>query len=260
MDLPPRWPNGKASVSREAHVYSRCSRAIFFFKVESYERLNNWYAGRWRINAGTGWPGVSMLWLGEIESLIRDFYLSVAARPTVWADLSLRYTTMLLGRSATDQQTKLHWVFMQQGPRVVTASDADWQSNGVQTGPQHCHVDSCHCLCSTFTVTVNLFKSSVRRWFKASGGGEGHANASLEPRTWLQFDSLVPPLQRGSQNCRRNASLSLAAIVRTRKTSPLPVISLWLVFPTRLWLLWSNEDIDETSKQPTSTEVSVHGA
>ena len=54
-------------------------------------------AWRHRVGAGTGWPGVSILWLGEI-SLICNFYLSVAARKIVWADPSLRYTRMLLGR------------------------------------------------------------------------------------------------------------------------------------------------------------------
>ena len=37
-------------------------------------------AWRYRVSAGTGQPGVSMLWLGEMESLICNFYLSVAAR------------------------------------------------------------------------------------------------------------------------------------------------------------------------------------
>ena len=37
--------------------------------------------GVWRfmVRAGCGWPGVSILWLGEVESLICNFYLSVAA-------------------------------------------------------------------------------------------------------------------------------------------------------------------------------------
>ena len=58
--------------------------------------------GTWlyRVNAGTGWPSVSVLWLGEVESLICNFYLCVAARKLLWADLSLRvrYTSILLGR------------------------------------------------------------------------------------------------------------------------------------------------------------------
>ena len=43
-------------------------------------------------------PMISILWLGEMESLVCNFYLSVAARTIVWADPSLRYTRMLLGR------------------------------------------------------------------------------------------------------------------------------------------------------------------
>ena len=35
---------------------------------------------RYRVRAGTGWPGVSILQLGEIESLICNFCLNVAAR------------------------------------------------------------------------------------------------------------------------------------------------------------------------------------
>ena len=54
-----------------------------------------WY---YRVSAGTGRPSVSILWLGEMESLICSFHLSVAARKIVCADPSLRYTRMLLGR------------------------------------------------------------------------------------------------------------------------------------------------------------------
>ena len=56
--------------------------------------------GTWcyRFSAGTGQPGVSILWLGEMESLVCNFHLSVAARKIVWADPSLGYTRMLLGR------------------------------------------------------------------------------------------------------------------------------------------------------------------
>ena len=37
-------------------------------------------AWRYRVSTGTGRPGVSILWLDEVESLICNFYLSVAAR------------------------------------------------------------------------------------------------------------------------------------------------------------------------------------
>ena len=55
-------------------------------------------AWRYKVGAGTGRPGVKILWLGEVESLIRNFYLSVAARKIVSADPSLRYTSLMLGR------------------------------------------------------------------------------------------------------------------------------------------------------------------
>ena len=55
-------------------------------------------AWRYRVSAGTGRSGVSILWLGEVESWIYNFYLSVAARQIVCEDPSLRYTRMLLGR------------------------------------------------------------------------------------------------------------------------------------------------------------------
>ena len=47
---------------------------------------------RYRVSAGTGRPSISILWLGEMESLICNFYLSVAARKLVWADPSPRYS------------------------------------------------------------------------------------------------------------------------------------------------------------------------
>ena len=40
-------------------------------------------AWRYRVSAGTGQPGISILRLGEVESWICSFYLSVAARKIV---------------------------------------------------------------------------------------------------------------------------------------------------------------------------------
>ena len=40
-------------------------------------------AWRYRVSAGAGQPGVSILWLGEVERLICSFYLSVAAHKIV---------------------------------------------------------------------------------------------------------------------------------------------------------------------------------
>ena len=73
--------------------------------------------GTWqhRVSAGTVWPGVSILWLDgieslicnfypSVESLIGNFYLSVAACTTVRADPSPRYNSMLLGCYTTNKQ------------------------------------------------------------------------------------------------------------------------------------------------------------
>ena len=54
-------------------------------------------AWHYRVSTVTGWLGISVLWLGEVESLICNFSISVAARELVWANLSLAYTSMLLG-------------------------------------------------------------------------------------------------------------------------------------------------------------------
>ena len=51
-------------------------------------------AWHYKVSAGTGRPGVSILWLDEVESWICNFYLSVAACKTVRADPFLRYTNM----------------------------------------------------------------------------------------------------------------------------------------------------------------------
>ena len=40
-------------------------------------------AWRYRVSAGTGWPGISILSLGQMESLVCNFCLSVAARKLV---------------------------------------------------------------------------------------------------------------------------------------------------------------------------------
>ena len=78
-------------------------------------------AWRYRVSAGTGRPGVSMLWLGEVESLICHFYLVVAAHKLVWADPSLRYTSMLLGRLATNKQ---HLAFVPAADPVYVCNPA----------------------------------------------------------------------------------------------------------------------------------------
>ena len=69
--------------------------------------------GTWhcRVSAGTGQPGVSILWLGEMESLVCNFYLSVAAHKIVWADWSLRYSHVagMFSNQQTQFLIKQNW-------------------------------------------------------------------------------------------------------------------------------------------------------
>ena len=71
-------------------------------------------AWRYRDSTGTGQPGVSILWLGEVESLICNLYLSVVGCRLVGAHPSQRYTGLLLGCWASKQATnklilETHW-------------------------------------------------------------------------------------------------------------------------------------------------------
>ena len=112
--ITPRWPSGKASASKAAGlglipafvVDPFPGRVIPDFKVSTAVATP---PGAWRysVSAGTGWPGVSIFWLGDTASLTCKLCLSVAARTIVLADLSMSYTSMLLGRTATKQQQYL---------------------------------------------------------------------------------------------------------------------------------------------------------
>ena len=65
---------------------------------------------RYRVSAGTGQPSVSMLWLGEMESLICNFYLSEAACKIVWADPSLSTLACCWDvKQPTNKQTSFIW-------------------------------------------------------------------------------------------------------------------------------------------------------
>ena len=84
---------------------------VDLFQIESYQwlkigtsvaaLLSAWH---YRVSAETGWPSVSTLWPGETENFVYIFCLSLTARTLVWADPSLRYTSMLVGRETTYHQ------------------------------------------------------------------------------------------------------------------------------------------------------------
>ena len=124
---------------------------------------------RYRVSTGTGRPGVSILWLGEVERLICNVYLSVAARKIVWADPSLRYTSLLLGRWATNQQT------IQSGrPHFNTHSlcrafPRSHHTSDLKTGTQvitlpgawHCRVSTCTGLAKCRYTVISVGQVSV---------------------------------------------------------------------------------------------------
>ena len=94
---PPRWPSGRSGVRiPPATAFSGSSHTSDFKIGTPVATLPD--ASRYRVIAGTGWTGVSILWLGELGKWICNLYLSVAGRTIVWADPSLRYTSMLLGQ------------------------------------------------------------------------------------------------------------------------------------------------------------------
>ena len=79
---PPSWPSGKVSASRvENPRFKSCSHRDFLGSSHTSDlKIGTPVAtlpGAWhcRVSAGTGRPGVSILWLGEMESLISNFYL-----------------------------------------------------------------------------------------------------------------------------------------------------------------------------------------
>ena len=84
--------------SRLIRDFSRSSHTIDLKKKLALQWIPCQAPGVCMISAGTGWPGVCILCLVEIESLICHVCLSVVARTLTWADPSLRYTSMLLGR------------------------------------------------------------------------------------------------------------------------------------------------------------------
>ena len=84
----PRWPSGWG-------VRLECGPLGIQILTESYQ-WQKWCTlvttppdvWRYRVSSRTGWPNLSILWLGEPASFISRCYLGLAEGHTVWADLS----------------------------------------------------------------------------------------------------------------------------------------------------------------------------
>ena len=81
-------------------------------------------AWRYRVVAGTGRPGVSIL--GEADTFICNFYASVAVRKIVYADPSLRYTSLLTNK-------QFFFFFPEEDSRVKRHASVDWERQTLQS-------------------------------------------------------------------------------------------------------------------------------
>ena len=84
---PPCWPSGKGVRPESGRSWVQILRVTEFFRVKSYQWLKKWHSSgypaswRYRFSTATGRPSVTILWLGEVESLICNFL--------VWQHLQL---------------------------------------------------------------------------------------------------------------------------------------------------------------------------
>ena len=87
-----------ATTVEDTWIDSRLPRSSCTYDLEIGALAAN-LQGDWcsRVSAGTGWPRVRMLCLGEMASLVGNFYLSIAARAVVSADPSLRQSLSVAG-------------------------------------------------------------------------------------------------------------------------------------------------------------------
>ena len=151
--------------------------------------------GAWRfgVSTGTGLSGVSILWLGEIESLICNFYLGVAAHKIVWADPSLRYTGMLLGWEATNKhQFQFSWRWYCSAGKgtftlchpfeILLFVDCLTSQQHARISQGWVYLDSCTC-CHTEMQSAEWTCCFTQSWYTDSGPPSPSTNLST-PSAW----------------------------------------------------------------------------
>ena len=82
-------------------------------------------AWQYSTSTWTGWPRISVLWLGEMVSVICSLCLGVVACPAVWADLSLRCTLPVAGMLTLNFPVSVVKILISK-----IYSKKDWQENG----------------------------------------------------------------------------------------------------------------------------------
>ena len=157
--------------------------------------------GAWRywVSAGTGRPGVSILWLGEVESWICNFYLSVAARKI---DPALRYTCCWDVKQPTNKQSLVIW---------------NWQWLAQATWPERMHVLLCWVQTCTAVLCVMFVQSLWREVVKYPL----HSKLKREDCYWFVFVNRLGEKvslscatnDRLNSQCSRHLSSTLSEII-----------------------------------------------
>ena len=100
--LPSWWHSGKVKVADPGLNLAFCMG--LFSRSGHTSDLVATLPGTWhyRVSTRTGWPVVSVLWLGEVSRFIYNFNLTVAAHALIYTGSSLRYTSRLHMRYAAN--------------------------------------------------------------------------------------------------------------------------------------------------------------
>ena len=152
--------------------------------------------GGWccRVSDGTGQPGlsipwlgeinilsssISILWVGEIDILSNNFYLSVVACKLVWAALAPRYTSMFAGTLSNQQTTTTHYI-------AIQVTFTYWTGHHWCQLPQCVHQTTCEPQSCGFG---SRFLSCRSRWWRWSPGfpqpPDSSPGSSCGPYAWL---------------------------------------------------------------------------
>ena len=96
------WPDDPASASWAGDTNIAPTPSFTQASCSSYLKIGT-------LVGWTGWPGVSILWLGEIASLIGSFHLSVTECVMVLADPSLSYFLYVVNKRERNKHSGRHF-------------------------------------------------------------------------------------------------------------------------------------------------------
>ena len=157
---------------------------------------------RYRVRAGTGRPGVSIRWLGEVESWICSFCLSVAARKVVWADRP--WDTLVCCwdvKQPTNKQTSgkpgQHWL---NALETTTLTPKHWKRWGSR--PSTHHTSFIHHPSGTsghhYLNALEAIILTLKHWKRLGGGelvggmGGGNPHVQIKSPPHQLASSIIP--------------------------------------------------------------------